>query len=373
MKNIKKYVFVALICLFCVLGLPKANAANTINTVTGGAYTIRYKNLNDVSDTIQVFQEIPIGTNSILAPDEYLLSNGSAYFTINGGYQPSKYYTFYVRFVGSDNLDFKCNSNSEYTQQNNYSWKFSGGDTYTDFTTFRTSCDTTNNYLYITFSIQAPASVGNSFVLYWDTLGTIYVNSIFTNLSNSNGTISFLVDKVESSDSDNSVIINQNQTIINQNQEQINQNNQIIEGQGKIFNSILGLTEEFKNSQNATNDLITDETPPGLEELEDVVGFLPPGPVDQILNLPLTLMRSLQNNIGRSCEPVILPIPYIDKELELPCLNSLYVKMGAMGIIDLIGGIASAFILFGYFVNLYIWVNDLIKLNAITIDSWGVN
>lgn len=313
----KKLIFFTFIGLFCILFLPKVNAVNTINTVTGGAYTIRYKNLNDVSDTIQVFQEVPLGTNSILAPDEYLLSNGSAYFTINGGYQPSKYYTFYVRFIGSENLDFKCNSNSEYTQQNNYSWKFSGGDTYTDFTSFRTSCDTTNNYLYVTFSIQAPASVGNSFVLYWDTLGTIYVNSIFTNLSNSNGTISFIVDKVESSDSDNSVIINQNQTIINQNQEQINQNNQIIEGQGKIFNSIVGLTEEFKNSQNATNDLISSEDIDSNDSFFSDFQTNNHG-ISSMITIPLQYINSWTN----SCSPVTIPV--LDTSFTIPCLSSTY-------------------------------------------------
>lgn len=315
MKN--KLIFFTFICLFCILCLPKVNAANTTHSVTSGAYTIRYKNVNVITDDIFKFQEIPIGVNSTLSPGEYLLLNGSAYFSINGGYQPSKYYTFYVRLIGSENLSFRCNSNSDYTQQNNYSWKFSGGDTYTDFTSFRTSCDTANNYLYITFSIQAPASIGNSFVLYWETLGDNFLNSIYFNDTESNGSISFLVDKVESSDSDNSVIINQNQTIINQNQEQINQNNQIIEGQGKIFNSIVNLTEEFKNSQDATNDLISSEDIDSNDSFFSDFQTNNHG-ISSMITIPLEYVNSWTN----ACSPVTIPV--LDTSFTFPCLSSTY-------------------------------------------------
>jgi hypothetical protein len=118
---------------------------------------------------------------------------------------------------------------------------------------------------------------------------------------------------------------------------------------------------------------IMDETPPDLDGLADSAGWLPAGPVDSLINLPLTMLQNLANALGSTCEPVTLTLPFVDEDIQLPCLVSVYNKMGDLPVwLNTIGTIASGFILFGYFLNLYDWVYNRIKMkdNARARD-WG--
>lgn len=118
---------------------------------------------------------------------------------------------------------------------------------------------------------------------------------------------------------------------------------------------------------------IMDETPPDLDGLADSAGWLPPGPVDSLINLPLTMLQNLSNALGSTCEPVTLTLPFVHEDIQLPCLVSVYNKMGELPVwLNTIGTIASGFILFGYFLNLYDWVYNRIKMkdNARAKD-WG--
>lgn len=149
-------------------------------------------------------------------------------------------------------------------------------------------------------------------------------------------------------------IIEQNQTIINQNDTIINQNNQT--------------NQELSD----LNDSITSEDSPDTSGLSDVAGWLPPGPVDSLINLPLSLFNSISRDLSSSCSPVTLPLPYVNKELTLPCMSTFYDGIGIGSFMNWIGVIASGFILFSYLMKLYKWVDDTLTFRENNhLDNWG--
>ena len=158
-------------------------------------------------------------------------------------------------------------------------------------------------------------------------------------------------------------------TLISQNSQIINQNTQIINQQQQTNDKLDETNDKLDNIESA----ITDDTPPDLGALEDSAGWLPAGPVDSILNLPLSLLNNLSNNLSNTCQPVSLPLPYVDENLTLPCLSSVYDEIEGLGsLINTVGVIASAFILFSYLINLYKWVDDTLTLRENNyIDNWG--
>jgi len=122
------------------------------------------------------------------------------------------------------------------------------------------------------------------------------------------------------------------------------------------------------------NDSITDETSPNTSSLENSAGWLPPGPVDSILNLPLAFFNNLTVNLSKSCNPVIVPLPYVDKNIELPCISTIYEQIGVQDLLNWIGVIVSGLILFSYFKHLYQWVDNTLSMRENTwndTDQWG--
>lgn len=118
---------------------------------------------------------------------------------------------------------------------------------------------------------------------------------------------------------------------------------------------------------------ITSEDGPKLDALENSAGWLPAGPLDSILNLPLSLLQNLSTNLSKTCQPVTLPLPYVDKTVELPCISTIYSQIDGLNAwLNTIGIIASAFILFFYLVRLEKWVDDTLTLRENSyIDNWG--
>lgn len=130
--------------------------------------------------------------------------------------------------------------------------------------------------------------------------------------------------------------------------------------------------EAISGGLNDINSSINDSSSPNLDGLKNTAGWLPEGPIDSILNLPLTLLNSLTTNLSKSCTSVELPLPYINKNLTLPCLSSIYSQIDGLSVwINSIGVIASAFILFQYLMNLYKWVDDTLSFRENNfIDNW---
>ena len=162
---------------------------------------------------------------------------------------------------------------------------------------------------------------------------------------------------------DSSVYVNpmnySSQTLINQNSQIINQNNTII------------------NNSNATNDKLddlnqnlTDETSPNLNGLNNSAGWLKPGPVDSILNLPLSLLNNLTFNLNKSCSAIDLPLPFVHQNLQLPCLKYVFNNINGLNVfLNSIGVIASAFIIYEYLRKLYLRIDKI--LNFDDVSGWG--
>lgn len=146
------------------------------------------------------------------------------------------------------------------------------------------------------------------------------------------------------------VIIDQNTTIINQN-DQTNQ---------KLDN---------------INSSLTDSSPISLDKLNDTTGWLPSGPVDSILNLPLSLLNNLSTNLNKQCTPISLTIPFIDKNntLVLPCLsNTLSDNIeGFDTFYTWLGLIVSCLLLYRYLMSLYVWVDNVLMLRLEMYEDFG--
>lgn len=133
------------------------------------------------------------------------------------------------------------------------------------------------------------------------------------------------------------------------------------------------IINENKNTNQKLDDLnknLTDESSPNLNSLQNSSGWLKPGPVDSILNLPLSLLNNLTSNLGKSCSPIDLPLPFVNKTLQLPCLHSLYNKINGLNVLlNSIGVIASAFIIYEYLRKLYFRIDKI--LNFESSSGWG--
>lgn len=122
------------------------------------------------------------------------------------------------------------------------------------------------------------------------------------------------------------------------------------------------------------NNTITDETAPDTSVLSNSAGWLPPGPVDSIINMPLSLFNGLLNifSSNATCQPINVPIPYLDnKYLQLPCFNTLISSMGLSVWFEGIGAIAAAYILYHYLINLYAWVDKTLTFRENNWQDWG--
>lgn len=136
--------------------------------------------------------------------------------------------------------------------------------------------------------------------------------------------------------------------------------------------------DETNNQLGDLNNNLTDSSPTDMSGLGDSAGWLPSGPVDSILTLPLTMLNSLVTNLSNnSCQTVSVELPFVKENITLPCIKSLYDKMGVTGTLFTTAGlIASAFILFNYLLSLYKWVDDTLTMRENTMpgyfdDNWG--
>lgn len=140
------------------------------------------------------------------------------------------------------------------------------------------------------------------------------------------------------------------QTIINQNQTIINQNDQMY-------------------------DYLTDNTPPSADTsaLGNSAGWLPAGPVDSILTLPITFAQGIVGVFTgtHTCTPITLPINLFDYDLVIPCMSP-YFDLAYINILwNAVGTIISAFIVYNTLKWLYKFVDDTLTLRENDSGLWG--
>lgn len=135
--------------------------------------------------------------------------------------------------------------------------------------------------------------------------------------------------------------------------------------------------EQEKTNQKLDNinSSLTDSSPISLDKLNDTTGWLPAGPVDSILNLPLSLLNNLSTNLNKQCTPVSLTIPFIDKNntLVLPCLaNTLSDNVENFDTFyTWLGLTVSCILLYRYLMSLYVWVDNVLMLRLEMYEDFG--
>lgn len=146
------------------------------------------------------------------------------------------------------------------------------------------------------------------------------------------------------------------QTIINQNDVIINQNQQMIDNQQQTY------------------DYLTDSTPPSVDTsgLDTSVGWLPAGPVDSILTLPLQLLQGIVNVFtNTNCSPLQIPVPFVNENISLPCVSTLMDQVGFTPIWGIVGGVISAVIIWNTLKWLYKFVDDTLTFRENNSGMWG--
>ena len=132
--------------------------------------------------------------------------------------------------------------------------------------------------------------------------------------------------------------------------------------------------DEQNDKLSGIQGALTDSSAPNTSGLENSAGWLPAGPLDSILNLPLTMLNSLTNSLSKTCSPLNLTLPYVNKQLQIPCLSSIFAKItGVNGLWTWVGTIASVLILYNYLLNLYAWVDRVLTLRAEFDEAMGAD
>lgn len=143
------------------------------------------------------------------------------------------------------------------------------------------------------------------------------------------------------------------------------------ENYGKVCTSKLDDTNDKLDDLNSN---LTDSSDPNLA-IGDVAGWLPPGPVDSVLNLPLTILNSLITNLSnRTCTSVDLPLPYVDKTIQLPCLSTIFNQTGFTDVLNTISVPFAIFIYINTLIKLYGWVDKTLQFREEhwnDVDQWG--
>lgn len=140
------------------------------------------------------------------------------------------------------------------------------------------------------------------------------------------------------------------------------------------FGSSTNKLDNISGGLNDLNDSITDSSDPNLP-IDDVVGWLPPGPVDSILNLPLTILNSIINNLNnKSCNSVQVPLPYLNKNIQLPCLSTIFDQMGVTSTLNTLSIPFTIYLIINTLLKLYGWVDKQLTFRENhwnDVDQWG--
>lgn len=147
-------------------------------------------------------------------------------------------------------------------------------------------------------------------------------------------------------------------------QTQINQNN-----------TIINQNEQIINGQNETNDWLKDNTPPNVDSsgLAQSAGWLPAGPVDSILTIPITLLTGIVNVFTNpsACQAVQLPLPFVNTNIDLPCVGPILDQIGITPLWNIVGAIIGFFLIWNTYKWLYEFVDKTLTFRENNSSIWG--
>lgn len=136
-----------------------------------------------------------------------------------------------------------------------------------------------------------------------------------------------------------------------------------------------GYNKPSSGDEPGYGDIIIDD------DIINLPGLLPPGPLDSILNLPITLMQNLSDSLDDSCSSLSITLPFINSSITIPCISVIFSRItGLSTFFDFVGIIVSGLIMYNYLLYLYQWVDDITSLRHTRqrlfgaksdVDNWG--
>lgn len=130
--------------------------------------------------------------------------------------------------------------------------------------------------------------------------------------------------------------------------------------------------QAITDSVNGLTSALTDDSPVNIDSLGNTAGWLPPGPIDSIINLPLNLLNNLMTALNKTCAPINIPLPYVNRNLPIPCISTIFNQItGLPAFWNWVGVITSVVILYRYLIALYKYYDDLTTLKANFISDFG--
>lgn len=129
-------------------------------------------------------------------------------------------------------------------------------------------------------------------------LGTTALTGINNNINNSIASVNNNINNVTNN------ITNSMEEVNNSIQEQINVNKDQLE------------------QQKETNNLINDDSVDLDGKFDVIEQTIPNYGIENVVKAPLNFLRNLSSG-NYTCTPIVAPIPFTDKELELPCMGPI--------------------------------------------------
>lgn len=148
--------------------------------------------------------------------------------------------------------------------------------------------------------------------------------------------------------------------------------------QGEINQNITNIYNQGQESletQNEIRDWLKDDTPPNVDSsgLAQSAGWLPAGPVDSILTIPITLLTGVVNVFTNpsACQAVQLPLPFVNTNIDLPCVGPILERIGIAPLWNIVGAIIGFFLIWNTYKWLYEFVDKTLTFRENNSSIWG--
>lgn len=131
-------------------------------------------------------------------------------------------------------------------------------------------------------------------------------------------------------------------------------------------------TEQQNKNHKETMDTITSEDAPDSSQYGNVAGWLPAGTIDTLINLPLSMLTSINNSATATCSPYQLPF-INNTTLTLPCIGNYLENLDGFGtVISSIDLLMSVFLLYKLLMSLYKDIQKHLDLKNTDSDLGGI-
>lgn len=131
-------------------------------------------------------------------------------------------------------------------------------------------------------------------------------------------------------------------------------------------------TEQQNKNHKETMDAITSEDAPDSSQYGNVAGWLPAGTIDSLVNLPLSMLTSINNSATKTCTPYNLPF-INNTTISMPCIGNYLENLNGFGtVISSIDLLMSVFLLYKLLMSLYKDIQKHLDLKNTDSDLGGI-